>query len=195
MIAYIRGKLVEKNPAYVVLECNDIAYHINVSVTTYSKIQDLEVCRLYTHYFIKDESLPVLFGFAERLEKDLFLQFLSVNGVGPNTARMILSSYSPTEIREAVIAGNIALLKSIKGIGPKSAKRIILELQDKFAKQVPEGTYSADAHNTPIDEALSALASLSISRPAAKKAIDRAVKENPGLKTVEELIKAALKVI
>lgn len=195
MIAFIRGKLVEKNPAYVVLESNGIGYHINVSVTTFSKISELTECQLYTHCYIKDESLPVLFGFADKLEKQLFLEFVSVNGVGPNTARMILSSYSPVEIREAVMAGNVGLLKSIKGIGPKSAQRIILELGDKFKKQAPQDAISVNAHNTPIDEALSALAILGISRPAARKALDRALKQESGMTGVEELVKAALKLI
>jgi len=195
LIAYIRGKLVEKNPAYVVLECNGIGYHINVSVTTYSKINELTECQLFTHYYIRDESLPILYGFADVLERHLFLEFVSVNGVGPNTARMILSSYSPTEIREAVIAGNVGLLKSIKGIGPKSAQRIILELGDKFKKQSPEGAISLNAHNTPIEEALSALAILGISRPAARKALDRALKADSGMTGVEQLVKAALKLI
>ncbi len=193
VIAYIKGVLQTTTPAYVVLENNGIGYHINISLYTYSKIQGSKDCQLYIHHYIKDESLPMMYGFAEESEKLLFLDLISVSGIGPNTALMMLSSYNPAEIQKAVVDGNVQMLKSIKGIGPKSAQRVILELKDKLAKTVLKGTISSPVHNTLFDEALSALVTLGISKIAAQKAINKVLKENPNITSVEQLVKHTLK--
>ncbi len=193
MIAYIKGTLTKASPTFVILENNNIGYQIHISLTTYSKIQGKKECKLYIHHYIKDESLPMMYGFAEQLEKDLFLHLISVSGVGPNTALVILSSYNPAEIHKAVTEGNVQLLKSIKGIGPKSAQRLVLELKDKLSKIEVSGTISTMPHNTLTDEALSALVTLGISKVAAQKAITKVLKKNPEIDTVEQLVKITLK--
>lgn len=194
MYSYIKGTVQVIAPTFVVLENNDIGYHIHISLLTYSKVQGQKSCKLYIHHYIKEETLPVFYGFAEESEKVLFLNLISVSGVGPNTAIMMLSSYSPTEIQKAVVAGDVQFLKSIKGIGPKSAQRIILELKDKLAKLVPDAiANSSPQHNTLVNEALSALVTLGISKIAAQKAISRILKQQPEIKTVEQLVKVTLK--
>lgn len=195
MFAYIKGTVHKATPAFVILDNNGIGYHVNISLNTYSKIQGKKECQLFIHYYIRDESLPMLYGFADNLEKSLFLDFISVSGVGPSTAIMILSSYNPAEIQKAIVDGNIQLLKSIKGIGPKSAQRLVLELKDKMAKNIdPTGlAISSPQHNTLVDEALSALVSLGIARTAAQKTINKVLKANPEIDTVEMLVKTSLK--
>ncbi len=193
VIAYIKGDIQSLTPTFVILENNGIGYHVNISLNTYSKLQGSKKCLLFIHYYIKDESLPTMFGFTDELEKSLFLDFISVSGVGPSTALMILSSYSPAEIQSAVVDGNIALLKSIKGIGPKSAQRLVLELKDKFLKVAKPSTISSVKHNTLIDEALSALVSLGISKIAAQKTINKILKAQPEIDSVEKLVKVCLK--
>lgn len=193
MIAYIKGKIVKASPTFIILENNNIGYHINISLTTYSKIQGKKEGLLYIHHYIKDESLPMMYGFAEELEKTLFLHLISVSGVGPNTALVILSSYNPAEIHKAVAEGNISLLKSIKGIGPKSAQRLVLELKDKLSKMQISGSISTMPHNTLTDEALSALVTLGISKAVAQKAITKVLKSHPEIETVELLVKTTLK--
>lgn len=195
MYAYISGNVAKISPAFVVVDNGGIGYYIHITLHTYGKIQGQSKVKLYIHHYIKDESLPMFYGFADELEKNLFLQFTSVSGVGPSTAVMILSSYNPTEIQRAVADGNVQLLKSIKGIGPKSAQRIVLELKDKMAKNIgSEGlTISTPQHNTLVDEALSALVTLGIARNMAQKSINRVLKANPQLNTVEGLVKNCLK--
>ena len=194
MFAYIKGRLTTTTPAYVILENNGIGYRVQISLHTYSKIQGKKDVSLFMHYYIKDESLPMLYGFEDELEKSLFLEFISVSGVGPNTAIMILSSYNPMEIQRAVVEGDVQLLKSIKGIGPKSAQRIVLELKDKMAKTATlPASISGLQHNTLVDEALSALVTLGISKIAAQKAVAKVLKDDPEIKTVEQLVKVTLK--
>jgi len=193
VIAYIKGTVTKVSPTFVILENNNIGYHIRISLTTHSKVQGKKEVKLYIHHYIKDESLPMMYGFAEELEKSLFLHLISVSGVGPNTALVILSSYNPAEVHKAVADGNVGLLKSIKGIGPKSAQRLVLELKDKLSKIEVSGTISTMPHNTLTDEALSALVTLGISKIAAQKAITKVLKNNPEIDTVEQLVKTTLK--
>ncbi len=193
MIAYIKGKIVGITPTYAIVENNGIGYHINISLQTHAKINGRKEVLIYIHHYIKDESIPVMYGFADELEKKFFLDFVSVSGVGPTTAIVILSTFSPGEIRDAVVSENVNMLKSIKGIGPKSAKRIILELKDKFLKIESTSTNSVNQHNTQVDEALQALGTLGISKNVAQKAIKIVLDKHPDVSSVEDIVKFALK--
>ena len=190
MITHIKGKLVEKNPAFVVIDCNGIGYLLRISLHTYSQIGESELCMLYTHLSIKEDA-HTLFGFSEREERELFRHLISVSGVGPNTAQMILSSLSPLDAQQAIIAENVSLLKSVKGIGGKTAQRIILDLKDKLAKQGSIVDQSITQHNRTREEALSALTMLGFSKNAIEKVIDKELQE--GALEVEELVKRVLK--
>ena len=190
MITHVKGKLVEKNPAFVVIDCNGIGYLLRISLHTYSQIGDSELCMLYTHLSIKEDA-HTLFGFSEREERELFRHLISVSGVGPNTAQMILSSLSPADAQQAIIAENVSLLKSVKGIGGKTAQRIILDLKDKLTKQGIVVDKSITLHNTTREEALSALTMLGFSKNAIEKVIDKELQE--GALEVEELVKRVLK--
>jgi len=190
MITHVKGRLVEKNPAFVVIDCNGIGYLLRISLHTYSQIGKTESCMLHTHLSIKEDS-HTLFGFAEREERELFRHLISVSGVGPNTAQMILSSLSPADAQQAILAENVSLLKSVKGIGGKTAQRIILDLKDKLAKQGIVVDQSFAQHNTTREEALSALTMLGFSKNAIEKVIDKELQE--GALEVEELVKRVLK--
>ena len=190
MITHVKGKLVEKNPAFVVIDCNGIGYLLRISLHTYSQIGDSELCMLYTHLSIKEDA-HTLFGFSEREERELFRHLISVSGVGPNTAQMILSSLSPADAQQAIIAENVSLLKSVKGIGGKTAQRIILDLKDKLTKQGIVVDKSITLHNTTREEALSALTMLGFSKNTIEKVIDKELQE--GALEVEELVKRVLK--
>jgi Holliday junction DNA helicase RuvA len=192
MYAYIDGKLVFKNPAYVVIDAGGVGYHINISLNTFSQIGDAERCRLYVWQHVKEDA-HTLYGFYDEGEKRLFLHLISVSGIGPNTGRMMLSSITPNEIQAAIVQGNVTQIQRIKGIGPKSAQRVILELQDKLRKDGPDTLISMPATNTVKDEALSALVMLGFARAAAEKVIDAELKRNSENLTVEQLIKFALK--
>ena len=190
MITHVKGKLVEKNPAFVVIDCNGIGYLLRISLHTYSQIGESELCMLYTHLSIKEDA-HTLFGFSECEERELFRHLISVSGVGPNTAQMILSSLSPLDAQQAIIAENVSLLKSVKGIGGKTAQRIILDLKDKLAKQGIIVDQSITQHNRTREEALSALTMLGFSKNAIEKVIDKELQE--GALEVEELVKRVLK--
>jgi holliday junction DNA helicase RuvA len=192
MYAYIDGRLTFKCPAYVIIETGGIGYHIHISLNTYSALKDQERCKLYTWLSVKEDS-HTLYGFADEGERRLFLHLISVNGIGPNTGRMMLSSISPIEIQEAIIKGDIDQIKRIKGIGPKSAQRLIIELQDKLRKDGPDTLISAPKNNTSKDEALSALVMLGFVKNAAEKVVDSAIRSSVNTLTVEEIIKIALK--
>ena len=194
MIAYIQGKLTFKCPTYVLLETGGIGYHIHISLNTYSQLPTDEHCKLYTHLHIKEDA-HTLYGFAEEGEKRLFRHLISVSGIGPNTGRMILSSISPADIHQAIIKGDVPLIQRIKGIGPKSAQRLILELKDKLKKDGPDSLFSAPANNTAKDEALSALVTLGFAKNIAEKALDNAIGSESTALSVEQLIKIALKSI
>ena len=192
MYAYIDGKLAFKSPAYVVIDAGGVGYHINISLNTFSKIGDVERCRLYVWLHVKEDA-HTLYGFADEGEKRLFLHLISVSGIGPNTGRMMLSSITPEEVQTAIVQGNVTQIQRIKGIGPKSAQRVILELQDKLRKEGPDTLISMPANNTVKDEALSALVMLGFARNAAEKVLDSEIGKNTDTLTVEQLIKSALK--
>ncbi len=191
MYEYISGKLTEITPAYAVVENNGIGYIINISLSTYSKINGSENCQLYLHHVIREDA-QLFFGFSTRQERELFRQLISVSGVGPNTARMMLSSLSAEEIQRAIMGANILLLKGIKGIGQKTAERIIVDLRDKIAKIGGQEEIFKGIHNTMRDEALSALLMLGFPRNVSEKALDKLLSEKAGM-SAEELVKQALK--
>ncbi|RRN78153.1 Holliday junction branch migration protein RuvA [Pseudoxanthomonas sp. SGD-10] len=192
MYEYIDGKLVYKSPAYVVLETGGIGYHINISLNTFALIKEQERCKLYTWLHVKEDG-HTLYGFADEGERRLFLHLISVNGIGPGTGRMMLSSISPAEIEEAIITGNINQIKAIKGIGPKTAQRLIIELQDKLKKSGTGTLITIPQITTEREEALSALVTLGFVKTAAEKAIDVAIKKADKKLSVEDIIKVALK--
>jgi Holliday junction DNA helicase RuvA len=192
MYAYIDGKLVFKSPAYVVIDAGGVGYHINISLNTYSLLADEERCKLYTWLHVKEDG-HTLYGFADEGERRLFLHLISISGIGPNTGRMMLSSITPLEIQTAIINGNVALIQRIKGIGPKSAQRVILELQDKLRKEGSETLSTAPAVKTVKEEALAALVMLGFARNVAEKVLEQEINKNTGTLTVEQLIKFALK--
>lgn len=194
MYEYIDGKLAFKCPAYVVIETGGIGYHIHISLNTYSALKDQERCKLYTWLSVKEDS-HTLFGFADEGERRLFLHLISVNGIGPNTGRMMLSSITPSEIEQAIVQGDVNQIKRIKGIGPKSAQRLIIELQDKLKKDGPGTLISMPLNNTSKDEALSALVMLGFVKNAAEKAVDAAIKSSAEPQSVESIIKLALKTL
>jgi len=197
VIAFVEGKLVVKSPAYVVVDCNGVGYAINISLHTFEQLNVLDRARVLTHLVVKEDS-HTLFGFATEDERDLFLHLISVNGVGPNTARMILSSLKPEEVKHAISTGNWSLLKSVKGIGPKTAQRVVIDLQDKINKggvSTP-GDLSklGSSMNKTMEEALAALVMLGFGRAEAEKGLLKVKQQNPDY-TVEELVKNTLKVI
>lgn len=198
MIAYIKGKLNLLCPTYAVIETGGIGYHINISLHTYSELvkqpADAErAVKLFTFFHVKEDA-QTLYGFAEEGERRLFSHLISVSGIGPNTGRMILSSVSPAELEEAIIGGNVNLIKSVKGIGPKSAQRIILELQDKLKKEGRSSFIQAPLRSTAREEALSALVMLGFTKNAAEKALAAVLKDAANA-PVELLIKNALKLL
>ncbi|WP_231458889.1 MULTISPECIES: Holliday junction branch migration protein RuvA [unclassified Pedobacter] len=192
MYAYIDGKLTFKNPAYVVIEAGGIGFHINISLNTYSNLTDTERCKLYTWLHVKEDA-HTLYGFADEGERRLFLHLISVSGIGPNTGRMILSSITPTEIQAAIVHADYPLIQRIKGLGAKTAQRLVLELQDKLKKEGVDSLISVPLHNTVKDEALSALVMLGFAKQTAEKTIDQILKVTEGTLSVEQLIKHALK--
>jgi Holliday junction DNA helicase RuvA len=192
MYAYIDGKLVFKSAAFVVIDAGGVGYHINISLNTYSKLGTTERCKLFTWLHVKEDA-HTLYGFIDEGERRLFLHLISISGIGPNTGRMMLSSITPEEIQNAIISGNVALIQKIKGIGPKSAQRVILELQDKLKKEGPETLSTVTLNKTVKEEALSALVMLGFARNAAEKVIEQELNKNNGDITIEQLIKAALK--
>jgi Holliday junction DNA helicase RuvA len=194
MYAYIDGKLAFKSAAFVVIDVGGVGYHINISLNTYSKIGSAERCKLFTWLHVKEDA-HTLYGFIDEGERRLFLHLISISGIGPNTGRMMLSSITPEEIQNAIISGNVALIQRIKGIGPKSAQRVILELQDKLRKEGSDTLSTVPLNKTAREEALSALVMLGFARNAAEKVIDNEISKNNNDLTVEQLIKSALKAL
>lgn len=192
MITHIEGPIIEKNPAYVVIDCNGVGYLLNISLHTYSSIGDLKRGRFFTHLSIKEDA-HTLYGFFDEDERSLFRHLISVSGVGASTARLILSSLSPTEVQQAIVDGNVALLQKIKGIGSKSAQRIVVDLRDKFQKKGLTTSNIFVQNNTVREEALTALQVLGFNKAAAEKTIDTVLKKETGSLSVEELIKQVLK--
>ena len=191
MIHHLKGKLVERNPTYVVIECAGVGYFVNISLHTFSRIKDSENISLFTHLQVKEDS-HTLFGFAERSEREIFRLLLSVSGIGSSTARTMLSSLEPAQIRDAIANGNVPIIQSIKGIGAKTAQRVILDLRDKILKVYDIGEVSVPANNTNKEEALSALEVLGFARRPTEKIVDKVLVQDPSL-SVENIIKLALK--
>lgn len=194
MITYIKGIIAYKSPTYIVVETGGIGYHVNISLHTYTKIEKLEKVQIVTHLHIKEDS-HTLYGFADEAERKLFRQLISVSGIGTATAQILLSSMNPEEVRMAIIQEDVTAFKKVKGVGPKTAKRLILDLKDKMLKDsgdVPL-TITPSVDNTLRQEALSALVSLQINRIQAQKVLNKILKEKPTVKSVEELIKLAFR--
>ena len=194
MIDFIKGQIVYKNPAFIIVETSGgVGYRLNISLNTYAKIEKEETVRLLTHVQIREDD-HVLFGFAEESERVLFQMLISVSGVGPATAQVLLSGLNADEVRSAILGENEAAFNKVKGIGPKTAKRIILDLKDKVKKDGGE-TLSlnlSSTNNTLRDEALSALMSLGFQRIAVQKVLNKILLEKASV-TVEELIKTAIR--
>ena len=191
MINHIQGKLVEVNPAFVVIECNGVGYLLNISLTTYSNLRESDTCKLYSHIVIKEDS-HTLYGFFKIEERKVFRLLISVSGVGASTGMMILSSLSSSEINQAISSEDINKLKSIKGIGLKSAQRIIIDLKDKIKEvEIIENNFN-DNNNIKKNQALSALETLGFSAKQSNKILDNILNESPDI-SVEELIKLSLK--
>ena len=191
MITHIQGKLVEKNPTDVVIDCNGVGYFLNISLHTYSQIPDQENLKLYSHLIVKEDS-HTLYGFSSLAERELFKMLISVNGVGASTARTMLSSLTPEQVREAIAHGDVGLIQSVKGIGAKTAARVILDLKDKILKVFDIDELSNTKSNTSKDEALSALEVLGFARKQAERVVDKIVAQQPEA-SVETIIKEALK--
>lgn len=191
MIAHIQGKLVEKTPTEVVIDCNGVGYHINISLHTYSLLPKTDFVKLFTHLIIKEDSHS-LYGFVEKSEKEIFKMLLTVSGIGAGIARTMLSSLEPKQIINALASGNVATIQSIKGIGAKTAQRAILDLKDKVLKIYDLDEVSMSQNNTNRDEALSALEVLGFVRKSSEKIVDKVITENPDA-TIETIIKQALK--
>lgn len=195
MISYLEGKLTEKDPTYVLVDVGGIGYQVKITLNTFSQIKALDQCKIYTHLHVKEDA-HTLYGFFEASERKRFLQLISISGVGPSTGLMILSSLSPEEIHSAIVNSDVKTISGVKGIGQKTAQRIILELKDKMSKEELEGrlpVLSLSSGNTLKSEALSALTTLGINKAAAEKTIDKIMKENTDQVSLEELIKLALK--
>ena len=192
MIGYLNGTLTIKDPTYVVMDISGVGYEIKISLSTFSKVKDLEKCLLHTYLHVKEDS-HTLYGFYDRAEKDIFLQLISINGVGPNTALMVNSSLSVLEIQNAIVHGEASVIQRVKGIGAKTAQRIILELKDKVKKDglVP-GTPTVSS-SALFEEALAACMTLGIQKTAAEKSIRQTLQKHGGDISLEELIKYVLK--
>ncbi|GAB1308143.1 Holliday junction branch migration protein RuvA [Urechidicola sp. KH5] len=191
MITHIKGRLVEKNPTYVIVECNGLGYYLHISLNTFSKLLDEEAVFLYTHLAIKEDS-HTLYGFADKVEREIFRLLISVSGVGTSIARTMLSSMTSEEIQHAIAGADAVKIQSVKGIGAKTAQKVVIDLKDKIIKTYGIDEVSAIQNNTNKEEALSALEVLGFARKQSDKVLERILKQDASL-TVEELIKQALK--
>tara|TARA_R100001369_G_scaffold14547_1_gene29177 strand:+ start:2107 stop:2688 length:582 start_codon:yes stop_codon:yes gene_type:complete len=191
MITHIEGKLVEKNPTNIVIDCNGVGYFINVSLHTFSQLPASENIKVYTHLQVREDA-HTLYGFYEKAEREIFRLLVSVSGVGASTARTMLSSLTPEQVKDAVATEDAAVIQSVKGIGTKTAQRVILDLKDKVLKVEGLAGISTSSSNTNKNEALSALETLGFARKQSEKVCDKIIKENPQA-TAEEIIKQALK--
>jgi holliday junction DNA helicase RuvA len=200
MISYIKGEITYKSPVFIVVENAGIGYHVNISLNTFSKVEHVKDAKIFIHAQIKEDGprsfSQVLYGFSEEAERDMFINLTSVSGVGFNTARLVLSSMSVEEVRHAIANENVVAINKVKGIGPKTAKQIILDLKEKMTKQVTEvgGQLSGLLSDNPIrEDALSAMVALGFVRLNVQKALNKILKEQPNVASVDELIKLALK--
>lgn len=192
MIHFLHGTIAEINPAYVVIECGGVGYFAGISLFTYEKIQREKEIKLLTHYIVREDG-HFLFGFATEEERSIFRLLLGVSGVGANTARMMLSALSPSEVVEAITSGNTSRLQKVKGIGLKTAERVIVDLRDKIDRGSFSSENIAPQHNTIRHETLSALIQLGFARIAAEKAIEKVLQQNQEINTAEDMIRQSLK--
>ena len=190
MITHIKGRLVEKTPTYVVIDCNGIGYKLNISLQTYSNIKE-ENCSLFTHLSVKEDS-HTLYGFSDEDERTLFRNLISVSGVGPSTAQVVLSTFTPKETCQYIISADVAALQSVKGIGGKTAQRIIIDLKDKLGKGITTTDIPLYQNNDLRSEALSALVALGFSKKIAEQKVDNTLRESSEDISVEALVKSAL---
>ena len=195
MIAFVKGNFVKKTPSFVWVDVNGVGYEVQISLNTYSRIQDMEEGILQTHLIIREDA-HLLFGFHDLAEKEMFLQLIGISGIGANTARVMLSYMKPDDLTRAIVQGNSKVLESIKGIGKKTAERIVVELRDKLAKQPVDSSLNISAWkgNTLHSDALNALIALGINRQAADGAIQKVLEQDPSV-GVELLIKKALQIL
>ena len=191
MIAHIHGKLVEKTPTHLIIDCGGVGYHINISLHTYSLLPNTDFIKVYTYLQIKEDA-HTLFGFIEKSEREIFKLLLSVSGIGASIARTMLSSLDPKQVTNAIASGDVVTIQSVKGIGSKTAQRVILDLKEKVLKLYDLDEVSMSQSNTNRDEALSALEVLGFVRKYSEKIVEKIVKEDPDA-SVESIIKKALK--
>ncbi len=194
MYAYLQGKFTEKTTAQVYIDVNGVGYEVNITLNTWSAIQHAEQGKLYTHLQVKEDG-HTLFGFFTKAEKEMFVLLISVSGVGAATARMMLSSLKPADVTAAVVQGNVKLLESVKGIGKKTAERLVLELKDKLGRNPVGETISAFSGNSLEQDALNALIALGISRQQAEQSVKKIIFTEPTISDLEDVIKKALKAI
>ena len=192
MIAYIDGALVEKSPTHAIIDCGGVGYFLNISLNPYSRLPDKGSLKLHVHEVIREDS-RTLFGFADESERQVFRLLISVSGVGASTARMILSALTPQQLSNVILTDDVAALKAVKGIGAKSAQRIIIDLRDKIGKEEISADFSMPQNNTSREEALSALVMLGFPKNKAAKAVDKTLKSEGADISVEQLVKLSLK--
>jgi len=191
MITHLQGVLEERTPASAVIDCGGVGYHLQISLTTYAQLPEKGECRLFTHLSIREDA-HVLFGFFQKDERELFRHLISVSGVGPNTAISILSGLDPSGVKEVIVSGNVSVLRAIKGVGPKTAERIIIDLRDRLGK-VQTGTLNLGLGGNKVhEEALSALVTLGFAKSAAEKSIEKVVKKHGSDIGVSDIVKYAL---
>lgn len=195
MYAYLKGEITFRTATYIALEVGGIGYHLNIPLSTYTALEGKERATLYTHFHVTEDA-HTFFGFSTQTERNLFVQLISVTGVGPTSALLLLSSMSVDEIRSAIIGEQAHVLQRAKGIGPKASKQIILDLKTKLSKESPDGPVLLPlADSTARDEALTALLALGINRIAGQKALNQVLKDQPNSTKVEDIIRAALKIL
>ncbi|HRJ28890.1 MAG TPA: Holliday junction branch migration protein RuvA [Cyclobacteriaceae bacterium] len=195
MISFLKGRLVQKDPTHVVIDVNGVGYHLSISLQTFAEIKDQENTLIHTHLAIREDA-HLLYGFSTEAEKKLFQQLISVNGIGPSTAIVMLSFLTSEELKQAIVQEDVTTLQRIKGIGGKTAQRVIIELKDKLRKDLSEDAIQGIPglkHNTLRNEALSALITLGITKSAAEKSVDTVLKKSGNTLTLEDLVKQALK--
>ncbi len=191
MINFLKGRLIEKSPTQIVIECNGVGYEVNISLYTYGKLPKDDNIRIYTYFHVREDA-QILYGFTDKDEKEVFLKLISVSGIGTSTARMMFSSLSPAEVVNAIASGDVDTIKSVKGIGLKTAQRVIVDLKDKITKTDHSGEVLPLQNNTNKTEALSALVTLGYTKKQAEQSVHKILKTNPEA-SIEEIIKTALK--
>lgn len=195
MIAFLKGRLVHREPTFLWIDVNGVGYHLNISLQTFSEIKDQENVKVFTHLAVREDA-HILYGFSSEAEKKLFQLLISVNGVGPSTAIVMLSYLNTAELKAAIIREDVGALQAVKGIGGKTAQRVIIELKDKLKKESWEevqSPVSSGSHNTLRNEALSALLTLGLPKAAAEKSVDTVLRKSGNTITLEDLVKQALK--